>query len=365
MFRRDVLVKRQDTVTPGLIWLIQVWSSGSHAAMENVQIADDHRGFVLATSGIRFVPWGFNYDRDENGRLLEDYWEHEWPKIVADFREMKGLGANIVRVHLQLGKFMKGLDQPDAHALDRLANLVTLAEQTGLYVDLTGLGCYRKRDVPAWYDTLAEPERWAVQARFWEAIASRCASSSAVFCYDLMNEPVVPGGRRQPGEWLGPPLGEFHYVQVITLDRKERPRPAIARTWVEALVKAIRRMDAGHLITVGLVDWSLDRPGSNCSANFSSAGVPHHLPIARARLSPPMIQNISKPRNASIESRRSGREATTDVEGGLCGSVMEAPNFLGFAGVSVSRGRALILTQRAPVQKVGTMFSASSHATGA
>jgi len=149
MFRRDVLVKRQDTVTPGLIWLIQVWSSGSHAAMENVQIADDHRGFVLATSGIRFVPWGFNYDRDENGRLLEDYWEHEWPKIVADFREMKGLGANIVRVHLQLGKFMKGLDQPDAHALDRLANLVTLAEQTGLYVDLTGLGCYRKRDVPA------------------------------------------------------------------------------------------------------------------------------------------------------------------------------------------------------------------------
>jgi len=229
--------------------------------MENVQIADDHRGFVLATSGIRFVPWGFNYDHDENGRLLEDYWEHEWPKIVADFREMKGLGANIVRVHLQLGKFMKGLDQPDAHALDRLANLVTLAEQTGLYVDLTGLGCYRKRDVPAWYDTLAEPERWAVQARFWEAIASRCASSSAVFCYDLMNEPVVPGGRRQPGEWLGPPLGEFHYVQVITLDQKERPRPAIARTWVEALVKAIRRVDAGHLITVGLVDWSLDRPG--------------------------------------------------------------------------------------------------------
>lgn len=115
--------------------------------------------------------------------------------------------------------------------------------------------------MPAWYDALAEPERWAVQARFWEAIAARCTRSSAVFCYNLMNEPVVPGGRRQPGEWLGPPLGEFHYVQVITLDQKERPRPAIARTWVETLVKAIRRVDAGHLITVGLVDWSLDRPG--------------------------------------------------------------------------------------------------------
>jgi len=22
--------------------------------------------------------WGFNYDRDDAGRLLEDYWEKEW-----------------------------------------------------------------------------------------------------------------------------------------------------------------------------------------------------------------------------------------------------------------------------------------------
>ena len=38
------------------------------------------------------------------------------------------------------------------------------------------------------------------QARFWEAVATRCAGSPAVFCFDLMNEPVVPGGRREPGE---------------------------------------------------------------------------------------------------------------------------------------------------------------------
>ena len=64
-----------------------------------------------------------------------------------------------------------------------------------------------------------------------------------MFCYDLMNEPVVPGGRRKPGDWLGPPFGEFHYVQFITLDQKGRPRPEIARAWVETLVKAIRRVD--------------------------------------------------------------------------------------------------------------------------
>ena len=229
--------------------------------MDQIRVADDHRGFVRTQSGLRFVPWGFNYDRDENSRLLEDYWERDWPKVVADFLEMKSLGANIVRVHLQIGKFMTGPDQSDRGALNRLGRLVTLAEQTGLYLDLTGLGCYRKPDVPAWYDALDETERWAVQSRFWRTIAERCAHSPAVFCYDLMNEPVVPGGRRKPGEWLGPPLGEFHYVQFITLDQRERPRATIARAWVDNLVQAIRRVDPNHLVTVGLVDWSLDRPG--------------------------------------------------------------------------------------------------------
>jgi hypothetical protein len=137
---------------------------------------------------------------------------------------------------------------------------VKLAERNGLYLDLTGLGCYHKKDVPAWYDVLAEKERWAVQARFWEAIASRCAGSPAVFCYDLMNEPVVPGGRRKDGDWLGPAFFGKCYVQCLTLDPGERARDEVARQWIRTLTTAIRKVDRRHLITVGLVDWSLDRP---------------------------------------------------------------------------------------------------------
>jgi hypothetical protein len=174
---------------------------------------------------------------------------------------MKKLGANVVRVHLQLGKFMDGPDQPNAKALDRLGKLLALAERLRLYLDLTGLGCYHKKDVPAWYDKLSEKERWAVQGRFWQAVAGRCAESPAVFCYDLMNEPVVPGGKRKDGDWLGPPFGGKHFVQVITLDQADRPRPDIARKWVRHLATAIREKDKRHLITVGLVDWSLDRKG--------------------------------------------------------------------------------------------------------
>ena len=184
---------------------------------------------------------------------------------------MKELGANVVRVHLQLGSFMDAADKPNEKSLDRLTKLTVLAEKERLYLDLTGLGCYHKKDVPGWYDMLAEKERWDVQARFWEAVAGRCAKSPAIFCYDLMNEPVVPGGKRMNGDWLGPPFGGKHFVQFITLDQEDRPRPDIASLWVRHLTAAIREKDKRHLITVGLVDWSLDRPG------LTSGFVPHKI----------------------------------------------------------------------------------------
>jgi hypothetical protein len=226
-----------------------------------IEVSANAKGFVRRPEGKPFHPWGVNYDHDENGRLIEDYWENEWEKVVGDFKEIRELGANVVRVHLQLAKFMDSSEKPSAKSLDQLSRLIKLAEDQQLYLDLTGLGCYHKKDVPAWYDALSEPDRWKVQAIFWESVASRAAGSPAIFCYDLMNEPVVPGGRRADGEWLGPPFAGKHFVQCISLDSAERARSDIAVAWIRELTTAIRRVDRRHLVTVGLVDWSLDRPG--------------------------------------------------------------------------------------------------------
>jgi hypothetical protein len=246
---------------PALLWFCAALGQPQADDMPWVQVGKDKKSFVLEPSGKTFTPWGFNYDHDTQGRLIEDYWDDEWDKVETHFRQMKQLGANVVRIHLQVGKFMEAADKPNAKSLDRLDKLVRLAEKQGLYLDLTGLGCYHKADVPAWYDRLSEKDRWDVQARFWEAIAARCAGSPAIFCYDLMNEPVVPGGNRKAGDWLGPPFGGKHFVQVITLDQAGRVRHDVARQWVKHLVAAIRKHDKRHLVTVGLVDWSLDRKG--------------------------------------------------------------------------------------------------------
>jgi len=233
----------------------------SAAEPSRIRIAPDGRSFIFESTETAFVPYGFNYDHDRGGRLLEDYWLEEWNTVEEDFREMKQLGANVVRIHLQFGKFMSAPDKPNEVSLNQLEKLLSLAEETGLYIDLTGLGCYHKADVPAWYDELDEKERWEAQALFWEAVSARCARSPVVFCYDLMNEPYAPGGNKRRDDWLGPAFAGKHFVQFIALETANRPRHEIARQWIERLVEAIRKHDRKRLITVGLVPNSLDRPG--------------------------------------------------------------------------------------------------------
>jgi hypothetical protein len=248
--------------TWGLVLLtLALPSKAAVEEMEWVRVSGDGKTFVLDKSGVSFVPWGFNYDHDDKGRLIEDYWHSERKKVEEDFQEMKQLGANVVRIHLQLGRFMRSQTETDPSSLDQFGHLLELAERLRVYLDITGLGCYHKQDVPAWYDALSEKDRWEVQARFWEAVAERCARSPAVFCYDLMNEPVVPGGSRKRGDWLGPPFAGKCFVQFVSLEQADRPRPEIARLWCQQLAKAIRKHDGRHLITVGLVSWSLNRPG--------------------------------------------------------------------------------------------------------
>lgn len=227
--------------------------------MERIGVSPDGRGFQTVPTGRPFTPWGFNYDRDESMRLIEDYWETEWPVVGEHFKAMRGLGATVVRVHLQLNRFMMSADAPNEKTLSHLKRLLALAEETGLYLDLTGLGCYRKSDTPAWYEEAGEKERWAVQARFWEAVAGASAGSPAVLCYNLMNEPVSPAGA-VPVWHSGEPLGGFYYVENLTKDAGRRSRTELTREWMAGLTAAIRRRDPARLITCGMF-FIFDVPG--------------------------------------------------------------------------------------------------------
>ncbi len=233
--------------------------AGDRSRLERIRPSDDGSHLVGAESGERFVVWGVNYDHDEDGRLLEDYWRDEWATVVEDFEEIKALGANAVRIHLQTGRFMETPERVNQASLAKLADLVSLAERTGLYLDITGLGCYHKAEVPAWYDAMDETQRWEVQARFWEAVARTCADSDAIFCYDLMNEPILAGEKGET-DWLAGDFAGKHFVQRITLDLAGRSREQVAKAWVDKLVGAIRKHDDRHMVTVGVIPWAMTWP---------------------------------------------------------------------------------------------------------
>ncbi len=245
-------------------------------AMSRVRVSSDARRFELAGPGKAFFPWGFNY-LGKFEHLAEDDWQTSegWTRIERDFREMKKLGANVVRWHLQFETFMLSPEKTDTAQLTRLKKLLDLARANRLYLDLTGLNCFRLNRIPPWYDALSEVDRWKCQARFWEAVAGVAAGDSVVFCYNLMNEPVIADAGPKDHPWVTGELGGFHFVQRICNKTAGRDQTDIAEAWVKALVEAIRRHDKDALITVGDIPWTLVWPGAK--PVFASPRVSRYL----------------------------------------------------------------------------------------
>ena len=288
-----------------------------------IKLSDDREHFVDA-DGKPFRVWGVNYDHDDAGRLIEDYWTSDWPRVIEDMQEIKALGANVVRVHLQVGKFMSTPDQPNPQALDKLKELVQLAERLGMYLDVTGLGCYHKADVPAWYDEMDEEGRWKVQSQFWRAIASTCKGSPSIFCYDLMNEPIMAGDKPET-EWLTGELGGKFFVQRVTRDMKGRTREQVADAWVKRLTQAIREVDREHLITVGVIPWSHIFPGAK--PIFYAPAPAQHLDFVSVHIYPKSGE-VQKALDA-LTVYRIGKPIVVEEFFPLSCSIEEAEEFIG------------------------------------
>ena len=127
--------------------------------------------------------------------------------------------------------------------------------------------------------------QWPGLGRFLRARAADARHADLLpFLDRAANEPVVPGGRRNPRDWLGPAFAGKHFVQFVTLDQRDRPRPEIAAAWLRHLTSAVRKADDRHLITVGLVDWSLDRPG--LTSGFVPRVVAEHVDFLSVHLYP-------------------------------------------------------------------------------
>jgi hypothetical protein len=245
--------RRRAWLLGGLVTLLLV-PTPSAASMPWIHAS----GTRLFAGQKRFYPYGFNFNYGAHGartypnRSLNFFYEPTSARLKAfslGMARAKRLGANSLRIHLELAAFIKSPNALRSRALDALEKVEDAAERQHLYLDITGNLVWRPWLMPAWYDRLGYRRRWAVQAHFWRAVARVSADSPSVFCYELTSEPIVGHG----SGWYSGEFGGYDFVQDLAPDPGSRDPQQLARGWVKQLSHAIRRKDRRHLITVGML----------------------------------------------------------------------------------------------------------------
>jgi hypothetical protein len=194
--------------------------------------------------------WGMNWGVGDNEPVIE-YFDNPTAANLAvlktELRTARGLGANSMRIYLQLGQVMQTATSVRHRTLLALARLLALAQSDGVYLDITGDLVWRPDRAPRWYAQMPWPQRWKVQATFWRAVAHTASKYASVLCYELTSEPIVS---QTPGYYYGQ-SDNWWFVQSIATSPAARA-DAIAREWTRLLANAVRSQD-DRPITIGLL----------------------------------------------------------------------------------------------------------------
>lgn len=285
MFRRWNPARLVTAVALGLAVLFSPSLAGAaEPALPRIRVAPDGRGFLTA-EGRPFVPFGINYYRPGTGWAPQVWRQFDPEATRRDFVRLRELGGNCVRVFLTYGSLYSQPGVLDEDGLRKLEHFLDLAAAHGLYVHPTGPDHWE--GLPEWArgDRITDETVLRVLEDFWRLLASRLRGRTAVFAYDLLNEPEVPWDspslRRRWNAWLAarhgdhatlarawrrpevPPLGEIPPPPKddALLDPRllefQRFREDLAEEWTRRQAAAIRAADPQALVTVGLIQWSV------------------------------------------------------------------------------------------------------------
>ena len=265
-------------------------STGQPQPLAKIKVARDSRTFVTS-KGQPFVPFGVTYYRPGTGWAPQVWKKFDAEATRQDFQRMRALGVNCVRVFLTYGSFYSTVGELNAEGIAKFDRFLELAEEAGIYIHPTGPDHWE--GMPDWGPVgIEEDQTVAALESFWKLFAARYRGRNVIFAYDLKNEPEMAWEtatlRRKWNAWLqakylspaavalawrAPEVSDFGTVTVPPQgDALRDPRlldyqafrEDVADEWTRRQVAAIKSVDPGSLVTVGLIQWSVPcvLPGS-------------------------------------------------------------------------------------------------------
>jgi hypothetical protein len=255
--------------------------------LPKIRIAPDGYSFQTE-NGQPFMIVGVNYFRPDTG-WAPNLWKKFNPAVFReDCKRLNDSGVNCIRVFTTYGSFMTQKGQVDPEGLQKFEQFLDIAEEHGIYVYSTGPDHWEGpgQFVDTWMDRFTSEEIIQETCTFWRVFAKRFKGRSALFAYDLLNEPCVPWSRDMKQHWNDwlvkkypspEKLAESWGVPVDSIAWKncETPeddpnkttrqqildyqhcREALAVRWTRLQSQAIKEVDPDALVSVGLVQWSV------------------------------------------------------------------------------------------------------------
>jgi hypothetical protein len=233
----------------GLVLMLAVSAraeTGATQAMPRISV----RGHALYAGPRPWRAWGMNWgigDRAPVITYFDDPTAANLAVLRSELKTARRLGANSMRVYLQLAQVMATPTRARHRTLAALQRLLALAQGDRIYLDITGDLVWQPARAPAWYGALSRRARWQVQARFWRAVAHAASASAAVLCYELTSEPIVS---QTTGYYYGR-IGDWWFEQSIAT-AKGPAADGAARAWTRLLAAAVRSED-DRPVTIGLL----------------------------------------------------------------------------------------------------------------
>jgi len=254
----------------------------SSPGLSKIHVAADKRTFVTE-EGKPFVPFGVTYYRPGTGWAPQLWKEFEPEAAREDFARMKALGINCVRVFLTFKSFYTDPGELRPEGLAKFDQLLAVAQEAGIYLHPTGPDHW---EGPPNWEPVAVEDSQTVRAleSFWKLFALRYRGRSAIFAYDLRNEPEVGWNERMNSEWntwlkrkyvtagalktAWNTTNNLHFGSISNPPPRDAPmsrelldfqsfREELADEWTRRQAAAIKSADPNALVTVGLIQWSV------------------------------------------------------------------------------------------------------------